>query len=62
MKSKIIVTAIEKAIESAFIDGINWAETYSSWFIPSDAENKAKLDMAIAKAMNIYSDVLKGEL
>ena len=40
-----------KIVEDSFNKGKLWGETYSGWFIPTDEQNKAKINDAKTKAL-----------
>lgn len=40
---------LEMIIRSAFKAGIEWAETYSGWFIPEESQTEGKIQEVIKR-------------
>ena len=46
----------EKAIKDAFKKGESWGVCYSTWFTPTEEDEKAKIDIAIKVAFSIITE------
>jgi hypothetical protein len=48
-----------KIVEESFNKGVNWGVTYSGWFVPTEDDNKRKLEEAKESALEIINPIKK---